>query len=352
MERKEDIVLYHQTEQKQLYRFLFIFLFSFSLMVGLVFIRVPYYVSSPGNAKDLSEMVKVEDGYQEEGSFMLTTVRMNKASISDYVVAKFDQYKHLYPIQTIKAQGESDREYTVRQGDMMEISKDAATFVAYGKAGKKVELQNEYVMIGNVIPNTPAEKMLKREDRIRQVDGQRIDSAEELLDRLKDKQAGDQVTLLIERDGKEKEVTLSLANIEGAHGRAIIGIRPFTVRKLVTDPELLIKTDHIGGPSAGLMFSLEIYNQLTKEDYTHGKKIAGTGTIDIDGNVGPIGGVDQKVIAAHEAGAEIFFAPNENGAENSDYKRAVETAKNIKTNMKIVPVDTFDDALTYLNTLK
>ncbi len=72
----------------------------------------------------------------------------------------------------------------------------------------------------------------------------------------------------------------------------------------------------------------------------------------MDGKVGPIGGIDQKVVAADKAGKDIFFAPNQNGAENSDYKNAVKTAKAIKSDMKIVPVDTMQDALDYLDQLK
>jgi PDZ domain-containing protein len=99
------------------------------------------------------------------------------------------------------------------------------------------------------------------------------------------------------------------------------------------------------------MFSLEIYNQLTKEDITKGHHIAGTGTIDVNGTVGPIGGIEQKINAADKAGAEIFFAPNEKGAKDSNYRAAVKTAKDIGTKMKIVPVDTFDDAVHYLQKL-
>ena len=80
-------------------------------------------------------------------------------------------------------------------------------------------------------------------------------------------------------------------------------------------PKVTVKTDEIGGPSAGFMFSLEIYNQLTEEDLTKGYQIAGTGTIDADGTVGPIGGIEQKIVAADKAGAEFFFAPNEKGSK-------------------------------------
>ena len=113
-----------------------------------------------------------------------------------------------------------------------------------------------------------------------------------------------------------------------------------------------MNTADIGGPSAGFMFSLEIYNQLTKVDLTNGYKIAGTGTISSDGTVGRIGGIEQKIIAADKAGADIFLAPHENGSENSNYRAAVKTAKDIDSSMKIIPINDFDEAVDYLENLK
>ena len=124
------------------------------------------------------------------------------------------------------------------------------------------------------------------------------------------------------------------------------------IRKLIVHPKVTVNTDEIGGPSAGFMFSLEIYNQLTKEDLTRGYKIAGTGTISSDGTVGKIGGIEQKVVAADKAGAEIFFAPNENGEKDSNYQNAIVTAKDIHSKMKIVPINTFDEAIDYLEKLE
>src|SRR5690625_3309503 len=99
------------------------------------------------------------------------------------------------------------------------------------------------------------------------------------------------------------------------------------------------------------MFSLEIYDQLTKQDLTHGYEIGGTGEVDYNGNVIRIGGIDKKVIAADKEGCDIFFAPNEGGAKDSNYSVAKNTAEEIGTDMKIVPVDTFKDAFEYLQGL-
>ena len=103
-------------------------------------------------------------------------------------------------------------------------------------------------------------------------------------------------------------------------------------------------TNTIGGPSAGLMFSLEIINQLTEEDITKGYNIAGTGTLNEDGTVGRIGGAAQKLVAADKAGADYFLAPAENGRENSNYQEALAAAEDINTDVQVIPINTIDDA--------
>ena len=99
-----------------------------------------------------------------------------------------------------------------------------------------------------------------------------------------------------------------------------MGIGLVDDKELIVDPEVTVQTDEIGGPSAGFMFSLEIYNQLTKEDLTKGYKIAGTGTISPDGTVGRIGGIEQKIVAADKAGAEIFLRQMKMDEKDSNYR--------------------------------
>ena len=131
-----------------------------------------------------------------------------------------------------------------------------------------------------------------------------------------------------------------------------IGIVPMTERRIRTDPPVQIRADHIGGPSAGLMFALEILNQLTSEDLTRGLKIAGTGTLTAEGEVGQIGGVEQKVAAADREGADLFFVPADVHPGDSNQSRAEAAARAIGSRMKIVPVRTLDEAVHHLERLK
>jgi PDZ domain-containing protein len=184
------------------------------------------------------------------------------------------------------------------------------------------------------------------------VDGKEFPSSETFIEYVSKKQAGDLVTFTYLRNKKTNEVSLPLKTFKEDNTKIGIGISLVDDKEIIVKPKVNVKTDEIGGPSAGLMFSLEIYNQLIKEDLTRGYQIAGTGTIDEEGNVGPIGGIEQKIVAADKAGAEIFLAPNEKGAKDSNYLVAVKTAKDIHTKMKIIPVDTFDEAVQYLEKLQ
>src|SRR5690625_2557307 len=130
-----------------------------------------------------------------------------------------------------------------------------------------------------------------------------------------------------------------------------MGIELVTNINIIDNPEIHFSSGNIGGPSAGLMFALEIYDQLIEEDLTKGHQIIGTGALDYNGNIQRIGGIDKKVVAADKAGCEIFFAPYEDGAEDSNYELAKKTAKDIGTEMEIVPVDTFQQAITFLEEL-
>ncbi|ADU30868.1 SepM family pheromone-processing serine protease [Evansella cellulosilytica] len=327
------------------------------LLLFINFYQLPYYFTIPGDAKILTEFIEVEDGNKHEGTFMLTTVRIGRANVVNYVWALFSDERELVPEDQIRREGETDEEYQHRQLMMMTSSQDLAVFVAYNHAGETAYFENKGVYVTAVVPDMDAEGKLEMGDRIVAVDGEEVFEASKLLDLLADYSVGENVTLTIEREEEISDVSIELmyfpSDLDPSGERGGIGIaQPVTDRTLIHEPHISIDTNQIGGPSAGLMFTLEIYNQLTEEDITEGYHIAGTGTIDEDGIVGRIGGVKQKVIASHHAGADFFFAPNERGSDISNYAVALETAESINTDMEIVPIDSFEEALEFLNNLK
>jgi Lon-like protease len=321
------------------------------MMIAGIFFSLPYYVSKPGIAKELSPIIQVEGGEEGKGSFMLTTVRMGRANIYSYVEAKLFDYVELYPVDAILHETETQDEYNARQLHMMAGSKLNAIEVAYKKAGLPVEYKYQGVYVVQVVPDMPAEGKLLPGDRIIEVDNHKFTSSESFIEYVGEKKAGNQIELTLKRNNKTKNVNVTLQAFKEDPKKVGIGISLVDDKEIIVDPTVSVKTDEIGGPSAGLMFTLEIYDQLMDEDFTKGYKIAGTGTIDSKGAIGPIGGIDQKIVAADKAGAEVFFAPNEKGSADSNYKLALKTAEEIDSKMKIVPVDLVDDAINYLQKL-
>lgn len=315
------------------------------------FYPLPVYVSRPGLAKVLDEFIEVENGYENDGEFMLTTIRIGKANVLTYLMTKVNKYYQIEPLSSFRLENETDEEYTVRQLYYMENSQENAIQVAFEKAGKGIDVQMNGIYILKVKDGGPADDILKPGDRITAIDGKTFDSANGFTDYIQSKQPGDKIEVTFHRNHEVLTKEIILDHIDEID-KPGIGISLVEDKDIKSDPKVEIDTDQIGGPSAGLMFSLEIYNQLVEEDISKGYIIAGTGTISPDGKVGPIGGIDQKVVAADKAGAEIFFAPNENGREGSNYEVAVKTAEDIGTDMIIVPVDHFDDAIEFLQTLE
>ncbi|MDN3014869.1 SepM family pheromone-processing serine protease [Paenibacillus sp. BSR1-1] len=321
------------------------------ILIGGMYYSLPYYVSKPGMAKELAPIISVENGYKDEGNFMLTTVRMGRANIYSYLEAKIRRYEEIYPVDLILNKKETEDEYNARQLHLMAGSKLNAIEVAYRKAKLPVHYKYKGIYVMQVLPGMPAEGKLQAGDRIYKVDGHEFSSSEKFIDYVGKKRAGEEITVTFLRNKEVKTAKVDLQPFKEDPKKVGIGISLVDDKEIKVNPNVKVRTDEIGGPSAGLMFSLEIYNQLTKEDLTKGYQIAGTGTIDVDGTVGPIGGIEQKIVAADKAGAEIFLAPNEKGAKDSNYKAAVKTARDIHTKMKIIPIDSFDQAVDYLEKL-
>jgi Lon-like protease len=319
----------------------------------MTFIKLPYYVTQPGMASELEPIIEVENGFRdEEGSFSLTTVRFGRANPLTYMWAKLHDFYYIHPLEDIKREEETDEDYFNRQLHMMEASQESAITTAYKKANKQVEYTFHGIYVDGIVKDMPASDVLKVGDRIYKVDNKEFQTAEEFIDYVSKRKEGDEVTVFFERENKQKQGKIKLAAFTEDPNKVGIGITLVTDREIEVEPDIKLNTEEIGGPSAGLMMSLEIYNQLTEMDITKGYDIAGTGTINTAGEVGPIGGISQKIVAADRAGMDIFFAPNENDSPTSNYSEAVEAGEKIKTEMKIIPIDTFDEAVNYLMNLE
>jgi len=314
--------------------------------------KLPYYIQKPGGADALDPIVQVDGGYDSEGDMHLVTVSGLQATPIQYALASILPHQEILPIDEVFPEGISQDDYMHAQLQVMESSQEAATVVAYQAANEDITIDYEGVYVVSVVEEMPADGKLKTGDRIIGIDGNEVKEASDLIGYVDTKQAGDMVTIEFVRGEETLHTEINLETFSETENRIGIGISLVTDRSVTVDPEIEFSSGNIGGPSAGLMFSLEIYDQLTEGDFTKGKEIAGTGEIDYDGNVYRIGGIDKKVVAADKEGVDIFFAPNEKGIEKSNYQEAVAKAKEIESDMEIVPVDTFEDALNYLEQLQ
>lgn len=327
----------------------FILAFLFFIVVTA---KLPYYIYKPGAADELTDMVEVNHGYDSEGAFHLVTVSGGRATPLEYIWAKFASYREILPLEEAIPEGFTDEAYRFFQLKMMEDSKAASKVVAYEAAGKKVDIIFNGVYVLQTIPHMPAEEVLEVGDRIFAVDGREVKEAKDLTSYVEKKNVKDIVSLTIERDERIEEIDVMIDNFPEGNGNRGIGIQLLAEKSVHVEPKVNIKSGNIGGPSAGLMFALEMHNQLVEEDITKGYRIAGTGELAFDGSVLRVGGVDKKVIAANRKGVDIFFAPYEAGAKESNYEVAKQTADEINADMEIVPIDSFDEALDYLNQLE
>lgn len=317
----------------------------------------------PGSAYDVSRFVKVQNGDTDDvGSLSLMTVAMAPATPVTYALAHFREFEEILKLNEVRQEEEDEKEYNVRQLKLMSDSQFNAIYVAFQKAGLPFEIEYNGVTVINVLSNGAADGKLEPGDEIVEVDGEVINRAEDLTKRLSGKKENEKIKLVINRNNELLDFTIQLKQIPGSNEkRAGIGVIYSESKSIKTEPTVKINANDIGGPSAGLMFTLEILNQLLDEDLSKGYNIAGTGEMHEDGTIGRIGGIEKKVVAANRDGIEIFFAPDDeltaemknlNPTIISNYEAAVRTAKKINTKMKIIPVKTVDDAIYYLEQLK
>lgn len=330
------------------------------LFAAFTFYPLDIYISKPGSAYDLEPLVNVVDGDKDdEGSFSLMTIALSKATSLTYVHAQISDRRKILPPAAVRQEDEGEEEYNVRQKNLMTTSQYNATYVAFTKLGLPFEEKFEGFLVMSVQELGASDQLLIPGDNIKSIDEKELSNIEDFLAEIASKDDGDKVILQVNRDGDLLDVEVTLREMPNEEGRIGLGIVLQEERSIKTNPEVIMKASNIGGPSAGLMYSLEIMNQIEEEDLTKGYAVAGTGTIESDGSVGRIGGMDFKVIAADHDEIDIFFAPDDDvSAEKkerptiiSNYEEAKRTAEAIGTEMKIVPVKTIDDALHYLNEL-
>lgn len=224
----------------------------------------------------------------------------------------------------------------------IELTRDTSGFLGVG-AGEDPEGERRGAYLGEIVEGGAVEGLLEVGDRIVGLDSNPVGSFEELVPLLQDRRAGDAFNVEVLRDGPDGEELVSVDATLGVRvlDRAGIANAATQLRDADLPVDVRFTTDDIGGPSAGLAFTLTVLDVLTEGDLTGGAEIVVTGTIDRNGNVGPIGGVFQKAFAARDAGASVFLVPESNVEEA---REAVDDDE-----LRIEPVSTLEDALAVID---
>lgn len=333
------------------------------LIVLAVFLPLPYYIELPGSAENISQYIKVDNsnGKQiknKKGEVMLVYIREMRATPLTYVMSYLNPFADRDSSQDIY-QGNSEKDYQKIQQYYMNDAINEAKYVAFKAANKKVTRKYLGLYVMSVMSNSSFKGKLHVGDTVKSVNGKHFDDSQGYINYIKSLPRNSKITIGVQSGDKLKKLTGTTQKLQGTSQYGI-GITLADRTKVETSNKVKANMNGIEGPSAGLMMSLQIYNDLIDGNLLNGKKIAGTGTINSDGQVGDIGGVDKKVVAAAKAKASIFFVPNnpipkeikkEYPDLQTNYEEAKAAAKKIHTKMKIVPVRTFDDAVNYLNKL-
>lgn len=323
------------------------------LALGLAgaLVPVPYVALQPGPTTNTlgtvrdKPVIAVEGRrtYQADGHLNIVTIAyqggpQNHLDLFTAVRGWLDPRVAVVPEEAIFPEDQSVEEFVERTSQAMTDSQRNATTAALRELGIQVKTR---VVVHRVQRGYPASGVLRKGDVITGVDGTDVSEAGEVVDLVSRHRPGEEVVVDVDRDGDERRLRVATTADDERPGRAVVGAMlderhdyPFQVKYHVGD---------VGGPSAGLMFSLGLVDKLTPGSLTGGTFVAGTGTINADGEVGPIGGLAQKLIGARSAGATVFLTPAE------DCAAALETAPE---GLRLVRVETLGGAVDALEALR
>lgn len=313
------------------------------LLAALVsFVDLPYVVMAPGpttnvlGESDGTPVLSVTgaETYPTSGSLDFTTVRVvggpgARPNVYRLAGAWLSPEEEVLPEEQVYPPDATEEEVQQEGAAEMAQSQTVATATALRALGRDVD---QKVTVGSLPDGSPSAGVLEVGDVLVSVDGDAASSADAVRAAVQRNAPGDTIAVVVTRGGARRELEVTAGESDG---RTVLGIG--LALDYALPVEVTLNTGEVGGPSAGLMFSLAIYDVLTPGELTGGQRVAGTGTMGDDGVVGPIGGIRQKIVGAREGGARFFLAP---AADCPD------VVGSVPDGMQVVRVDTFDDALT------
>lgn len=329
------------------------------LIADLIFlvpltVRIDYSMTTPGGLNEVTDVIEINNDFEFKGSFNTTFVlSVNKITMFQYLVGlhndQFDIYQNTTNVTT--------KEDILSGKITHNASIEYAIINAYQEANKKdPSITLEYEVSGIIIyyrSNTA--KTLAIGDLIYEIDGYTKIEMIDYLNNLNSTSQPTTKTLNIKfydynDDNKSKETQILLSELNNHYSK-------YRKHKIISsNPKFTTNHTNVGGPSGGLLNTLNVYSNLIEIDMTKGYKIAGTGTININGKVGAIGGMEQKIYTAQKNKVDYFFVPysdNKSSVEYSNYLESMNAYKKIKNpTFEIIPVRSFQEAISFLEGLK
>jgi PDZ domain-containing protein len=297
----------------------------------------PFVIIEPGETADVGGDVTISGTPTTPltGRYLLTSVRLRQSNGLVTALAALRPDRDVIRIGQLLPQGVDAQQYFASQRELFLESRRLAAAAAARAVGLPVTITGSGVRVVRVLPDSPAAGVLREGDVIVAVDGQRVDDADELRELIRARPPGSRLRLRLDRG----QVEVRSAQLPGMSGGVGIGVQVET-RDLRIDLPFQVQfrdRPDVAGPSAGLAYSLAVADLLARQDYAAGRTIATTGTIEADGEVGEVGGVEQKAIAAERAGAQLFLVPR----EEVDQARGVD--------LTVQGVDRLEEALRLLS---
>ena len=321
-----------------------LFFLLIGFLISMTFIQLPYFAFKPGSVNELSRRIVVSEGrsFEPSGEIHFTTISQD-SSINgwEFLEGTFKESVHLINEDSILGTRNRD-ENTTFNFDLMRVSKLTAVSVALSHLGLE---PYRATGVGIASVGGPSEGILTTSDVIVAVNEKEVFTDQDLIIEIREYEPSEIIYLSVEKiDGSDlREISIELGSRSDEPSVAFLGIAPQTRIEDNDDlpVQVLVNTGRIGGNSAGLALTLSVLDILTPGELTGGLQIATTGTIDLDGNVGAIGGVEQKTITARKAGMDLFLVPD----------NSLEKAKKHAGEMKVEGVANLDDALMVLTDL-
>lgn len=323
-----------KTDLFQAIRANLIFIAILSVILGLEVFELDYSVYSPGGLINVDERISNRE-YKSTGSFNMTYVTYRKGSILNLLIAKILPTHDIIKNEDITLSNEDINDMMNRDNIQILEAVSNATLISYNEAGKKVDVTKEFDYIYYIDPQ--ANTTLKVGDLITACDDKSIVNYSDVFSCVQSHNIGEEVNIKVLRNNREITTTSKV------NDNNIIGVVIKRIFSYDLDPKMSYKYDkNESGSSGGLMLALSMYNSMVEEDITKGMKIAGTGTIELDGTVGEISGIKYKIKGAVKNKVDLFIVPEDN------YEEAKQVIDENGFNIKLLRASTFEQVLNDL----